>query len=393
MPASPIRRLAPFADKARERGVHIYHLNIGQPDIKTPDLLWKAMHNIDRDILEYSPSGGFDDVRRDYAAFLNNTRKGISISMEDLLVTTGGSEALLFCMMSILDEDDEIIIPEPMYANYIGFARTGSIAIKPLTCHFDDRFSLPPTDAFEALITDRTKAILICNPNNPTGYVYTNDELLRLAKIAKTHDLFLIVDEVYREFIYEDDDHLSVLELPGMEQHAILIDSVSKRFSACGARIGAIVTKNHDVIAAALKFAQQRLSPPTLAQIGAQAMFKTEQSYFDAVHEEYILRRDFVVETLNNMAGVECQTPHGAFYTIARLPVEDSDHFCEWLLESFDLHGETVMMAPATGFYQTKGLGKNEVRIAYVLNRHDLRRAMLCLEEALRNYPKRNVEA
>jgi aspartate aminotransferase len=390
MPASPIRKLVPYADGAVERGIRIYHLNIGQPDIKTPEALWERMHQIDRKILEYSPSNGFASLRKKYAAFLDQSREGVHITADDLMITTGGSEALLFTFLSTLDEGDEIIIPEPMYANYIGFSRAGSIVIKPLTCHFDDQFALPPTDAFEALISERTKAILICNPNNPTGYVYSNAELNRLAAIAKKHDLFLIVDEVYREFIYEEGKHLSVLDLPGMEEHAILIDSVSKRFSACGARIGAIVTKNHGVLRTAMKFAQQRLSPPTLAQVGCEALFDhVDESYFHEVDEEYTQRRNLLVETLNAIPGVWCPTPKGAFYAIARLPIDDSDTFCQWLLESFEFHGETVMLAPATGFYATPGLGKDEVRMAYVLNREDLARALLCLKEALKIYPGR----
>lgn len=390
MPASPIRKLVPYADSARERGVHIYHLNIGQPDIQTPQPLWDRMRNIDRDILEYSPSDGFIQVRKSYAAFLDKTRPGVSIGPQDLMITTGGSEALLFTFLTILDEGDEIIIPEPMYANYIGFTRAGSAVIRPLTCRFDDQFALPPTGEFEKLITDRTKAILICNPNNPTGYVYTNEELHRLAAIALKHDLFLIVDEVYREFIYEEGTHLSVLELPGLEQHAVLIDSVSKRFSACGARIGAIVTKNRAVLQTALKFGQQRLSPPTLAQLGSEALFDhVNEDYFHQVDTEYKKRRNYLVEALNAIPGVWCPLPKGAFYAIARLPIDDSDRFCQWLLESFDHNGQTVMLAPATGFYATPGLGKDEVRIAYVLKYENLVKALDCLKEALLQYPGR----
>ena len=390
MPASPIRKLVPYADGARERGMHIYHLNIGQPDIRTPNALWEEMHHIDRQILEYSPSDGFASLREKYAAFLDRSRPSVHIGPEDLMITTGGSEALLFTFLSILDEGDEIIVPEPMYANYIGLARAGSIKITPLTCHFDDQFALPPTAAFEALITPSTKAILICNPNNPTGYVYSTEELDRLAAIVKKYDLFLIVDEVYKEFVYGEDEHLSVLELPGLTEHAIMIDSVSKRFSACGARIGAIVTKNHSVLQTALKFGQQRLSPPTLSQIGCEALFEHVTSdYFDEVDEEYTKRRDYLVSTLNDIPGVWCPTPKGAFYAIARLPIDDSDKFCQWILESFDLDGETVMMAPATGFYSTPGLGKDEVRIAYVLNQNDLIKALNCLKEALNQYPGR----
>ncbi|MCB0502856.1 MAG: pyridoxal phosphate-dependent aminotransferase [Bacteroidetes bacterium] len=386
MPASPIRKLVPYADAAKERGIHVYHLNIGQPDIETPAIFWDKIKHIDRTILEYSPSDGYVDLKKKYASFLSQTRKYAPIKAEELLITTGGSEALLFTFLSILDAGDEMIIPEPMYANYVGFARSGNIEIKALTCHFEDEFRLPATEAFEALITPKTKAILICNPNNPTGYVYSNKEIERLGKIAKEHDLFLIVDEVYREFIYDNDEHLSVLDLPGLEENAILIDSVSKRFSACGARIGAIVTRNKNVIATALKFAQQRLSPPTLAQIGCNALFDVEETYFKTVNDRYKKRRDLIYELLNAIDGVKCHSPKGAFYTIAQLPVKDADHFCQWLLESFELNGETVMLAPGSGFYSTPGLGKNEVRLAYVLKKESIIKAVACLKEALRKY-------
>lgn len=392
MPSSPIRKLVPFADMARKRGVRIFHLNIGQPDIKTPDALWDRLRSLDKDILEYSPSDGYASLKEKYAAFLDQSRGHIGIGADDLLITTGGSEALLFTFMSILDEGDELIVPEPMYANYIGFARAGSIRIVPLTCRFEDRFALPPAGAFESLITEKTRAILICNPNNPTGYVYTNDELRRLAEVAKKHDLFLIVDEVYREFIYEEGSHLSVLELPGLDQHAILIDSVSKRFSACGARIGAIVTRNHTVLQTALKFAQQRLSPPTLAQIGCEALFDhVDPDYFREVDEEYTRRRNYLVDALNDIPGVHCHVPRGAFYTIARLPVANADQFCQWLLESFEYEGQTVMLAPASGFYATPGCGANEVRIAYVLGYESLVRAIEVLRKALEAYPDRTI--
>jgi aspartate aminotransferase len=389
MPASPIRKLAPFANAAIARGVKVYHLNIGQPDIETPEELWNCIRHIDKTILEYSPSDGFPGLKKKYASFLNESRVGPAILPENLLVTTGGSEALLFAFMSVLDEDDEMIVPEPMYANYVGFARTGGIKIQPLTCHFEDQFRLPPTTAFEALITPKTKAILICNPNNPTGYVYTNEEMERLGKIALQHDLFLIVDEVYREFIYDDAPHLSVLDLPGLEEHAILIDSVSKRFSACGARIGALVSRNKAVIATALKFGQQRLSPPTLAQIGCEALFEVDKSYFKKVNTEYKYRRDLIVQLLNEIPGVKCDVPKGAFYAIVQLPVKSADHFCQWVLESFETDGATVMLAPASGFYSSEGMGRQEVRIAYVLNDADLRKAAHCLKEALNNYPEK----
>jgi aspartate aminotransferase len=389
MPASPIRKLAPYANAAIARGTKVYHLNIGQPDIETPDELWNCIRNIDRKILEYSPSDGFLSVKQKYAAFLNESRICAPILPEDLLITTGGSEALLFAFMSVLDEADEMIVPEPMYANYVGFARTGGIKIQPITCHFEEQFSLPSTEAFEALITEKTKAILICNPNNPTGYVYTNEEMKRLGEIALKHDLFLIVDEVYREFIYDNDTHLSVMDLPGLEEHAILIDSISKRFSACGARIGALVSKNKAVIATAIKFAQQRLSPPTLAQLGCEALFSVDKSYFKKVNTEYKQRRDLIVSLLNEIPGVQCDLPKGAFYAIAQLPVKNADHFCQWVLESFETDGATVMMAPASGFYSTTGMGKQEVRIAYVLNEADLKKAAHCLKVALENYPEK----
>jgi aspartate aminotransferase len=389
MPASPIRKLAPFAEQAKKNGTHIYHLNIGQPDIETPHQFWEAIKNIDRKVLEYSPSEGFEDIRKKYTAFFQ-TRYGLKhLLPEDMLVTTGGSEALLFTLFSIMDVGDEIIIPEPLYANYIGFSRSGNINVKPIPTTFENGFALPSIDEFEKCITDNTKAILICNPNNPTGYAYSHDELVRLKEIALKHDLFLLSDEVYRDFIYEGkDDYTSILSFPELAQHAIVIDSVSKRFSACGARIGMIATKNKAVLQTALKFAQQRLSPPTVEQIGVAAMFDVELSYFNKVNAEYKKRRDVLVEGLNNIEGVKCHTPGGAFYCIVQLPVKDSDDFCQWMLSDFEYEGATVMMAPASGFYATKGMGKNEVRIAYVLNCNDLQKAIKCLEEGLKRYER-----
>jgi len=387
MPASPIRKLAPYAEQAKKNGVHIYHLNIGQPDIETPHQFWDAIKNIDRKVLEYSPSNGFEEVRNKYTAFFRSRYRLEGLESEDFLITTGGSEALLFSLFSILDAGDEIIIPEPLYANYIGFSKSGNITVKPIPTSFEDGLSLPSIDEFEKNINECTKAILICNPNNPTGYVYSYEELLRLKDIVLKHDLFLISDEVYREFIYGDQkDYTSVLSFPELAQHAILIDSVSKRFSACGARIGTIITKNKEVLQAALKFAQQRLSPPTVEQLGISAMFDVESTYFSKVNTEYRNRRDTLVEGLNRIEGVRCHTPGGAFYCIVQLPVQDTDVFCQWMLSDFQYEGATVMMAPASGFYATEGMGKNEVRIAYVLNINDLTKAIQCLKEGLKVY-------
>lgn len=390
MPSSPIRKLAPFAEQAKKNGIKIYHLNIGQPDIETPHQFWDAIKNIDRKVLEYSPSNGFEEVRIKYATFFQKKYGLTNLFPDDLLVTTGGSEALLFTLFSILDAGDEIIIPEPLYANYIGFSKSGNVVVKPIPTSFENAFALPSIDEFEKLITSKTKAILICNPNNPTGYFYSKDELERLKGIVLKHNLFIICDEVYRDFIYDADlKYTSILEFPELEQHAILIDSLSKRFSACGARIGMIATKNKEVLQTALKFAQQRLSPPTVEQIGAIAMFDVEDNYFTKVNIEYKKRRDVLVEELNKIDGVKCHTPGGAFYCIVQLPVADSDHFCEWMLSDFNYNNETVMMAPASGFYSTENKGKNEVRIAYVLNSIDLKKAIRCLEEGLKCYELR----
>jgi len=387
MPASPIRKLAPFAEQAKKNGTHIYHLNIGQPDIETPHQFWDAIKKLDRKVLEYSPSNGFEEVRNKYAGFFQNRYGLKNLQADDLLVTTGGSEALMFTLFSILDSDDEIIIPEPLYANYIGFSKSGNINVRPIPTSFEQAFALPSIDEFEKVINEKTKAILVCNPNNPTGYVYSDDELNRLKEIVLKHDLFLISDEVYRDFIYGETKHYtSILSYPELEQHAIVVDSISKRFSACGARIGMVATKNNEVLQTVLKFAQQRLSPPTVEQLGAIAMFDVEDNYFTKVNNEYRKRRDTLVEGLNAIDGVHCHTPGGAFYCIVQLPVKDTDDFCQWMLSDFSYEGETVMMAPASGFYATEGRGKNEVRIAYVLNCVDLKKAIKCLEEGLKAY-------
>ena len=387
MPESPIRKLVPYADIAKKKGNKVYHLNIGQPDIETPYQFWDAIKKIDRKVLEYSPSNGFEEVRNKYAHFFQNRYGLKNLLPDDLLVTTGGSEALLFTLFSILDGDDEIIIPEPLYANYIGFSKSGNIQVRPIPTSFEDGFALPSIDEFEKVINEKTKAILICNPSNPTGYFYSKEELLRLKDIVLKHDLFIICDEVYRDFIYDTTiKYTSILEFPELENYAILIDSLSKRFSACGARIGMIATKNKEVIQTALKFAQQRLSPPTVEQLGAIAMFDVEEHYFTKVNTEYRKRRDTLVEGLNKIEGVKCHTPGGAFYCIVQLPVKDSDAFCQWMLSDFNFEGATVMMAPASGFYATDGKGKNEVRIAYVLNSIDLNKAIKCLEEGLKAY-------
>lgn len=387
MPESPIRKLMPYAVRAKAEGKHIYHLNIGQPDISTPQVVLDGMKNIDRSIIEYSPSEGFAGYRKKLAAYYE--RSGISVKPEEILVTTGGSEALIFAMMVCFNIGDEIIIPEPYYANYSGFATMSGVRVKPITATIDEGFALPSVEAFEALITEHTKGILLCNPGNPTGYLYDKSEIEAIAELAKHRGLFLIADEVYREFCYDGAKPHSVYNLEGMEENVILIDSVSKRYSMCGARIGALITRNEEVRAAALKFAQARLSPPTLGQIASEAALDTPQSYFDHVIGEYAERRNFLVEGLRRIPGVLCPMPGGAFYCMAQLPIDDSDKFCQWLLEEFSHENETVMLAPGSGFYITRGLGKLEVRIAYVLEKKDLERAVELLEIALREYPGR----
>jgi aspartate aminotransferase len=384
MPPSPIRKLVPYAEAAKARGVKVYHLNIGQPDIETPPAILDAVKHADIRVLEYSHSAGFESYRKKLTTYYK--RSGIEINHNQIIVTTGGSEAILFAIMSCLDPGDEIIIPEPFYANYNGFATSAGIRIVPIPSQIEDGFALPPIEAFEKAITTRTKAILICNPNNPTGYLYSREELEVLRAICLKHDLFLFSDEAYREFCYDGRKHYSALLLEDMDDHVILMDTISKRYSACGGRVGAFITRNEQALGSAMKFAQARLSPPTFAQILAEAAVDLPADYFDGVHAEYTSRRDLLVSRLQGMDGVICPNPGGAFYAMAALPVDDSERFCQWLLESFSHNGATVMMAPAAGFYATPGKGKNEVRLAYVLNREDIDRAMDCLEAALKVY-------
>ena len=384
MPQSPIRKLVPFAEKAAKAGKSIYYLNIGQPDIKTPTIAMQAVKDADIEVLSYSRSEGSEQYRTKIANYYKNN--DIHVKHDDIIVTTGGSEALLFAFGSIMDVDDEVIIPEPFYANYNGFSTASGVKVVPVISKIEDNFALPPIEEFEKLITPKTKAILICNPGNPTGYLYSKEEIEKLAAIVKKHDLFLIADEVYREFAYDDATHYSILQVDGLDDNAIVIDSVSKRYSMCGARIGCLVSKNKDVIATALKFAQARLSPPTLAQIASEAALETPQSYFDDVIEEYVERRNVLIEELNKIEGVQVANPKGAFYCIAQLPVKNSDVFAQWLLEDFDVDGETVMVAPAAGFYSTPGVGLNQIRIAYVLNTESLKKAVNILKEALKVY-------
>ncbi len=385
MPESPIRKLVPFAEKAKKEGKKVYHLNIGQPDIRTPEVALEAIHNFSDKVVEYSHSAGFESYRIGLAKYYQNL--GIDIVHEDLMVTTGGSEALLFALNSCLDAGDEIIIPEPFYANYNGFSISSGVTVKPITTSINDGFTLPLIEEFEKLITPNTKAILICNPGNPTGYLYSKEELERLRDVVVKHDLFLISDEVYREFVYDGNDHHSVLSIEGLDENTIVIDSTSKRYSMCGIRVGCVVSKNKTVISTALKFAQARLSPPTFGQIAGEAALKTESSYFEKVSAEYVSRRDVLIEGLNAIEGVICPKPKGAFYAIAQLPVNDADKFAQWLLEDFDLDGETIMVAPASGFYSTPNIGINQVRIAYVLNKESLQTSIKILEAALKVYP------
>lgn len=384
MPESPIRKLVPYADIAKKKGHKVYHLNIGQPDIKTPEVALDAVHNNNVKILEYSHSAGFESYRTKLSAYY--TAHGIPVNTADIIITTGGSEALLFAMGTTMDAGDEIIIPEPFYANYNGFSTASGVKVVPVISGIETGFALPPISDFEKLITPKTKAILICNPGNPTGYLYSKDEIMQLAEIVKKHDLFLIADEVYREFTYDGDVHFSVMNVPGLEQHAIMIDSVSKRYSMCGARIGCIVSKNKEVMSTAMKYAQARLSPPTFEQIASEAALDTPKSYFDEVISEYRERRDILISELNKIPGVKVPTPKGAFYCIAELPIDNADNFAQWLLESFDLDGETVMVAPAAGFYSTPGVGLNQVRIAYVLKKEDLVRSVAILKKAIEVY-------
>lgn len=386
MPASPIRKLVPFADAAKKRGIKIYHLNIGQPDIATPKIALDAVRNSTFDILEYSHSAGNESYRKKLAGYYKSVN--IQVDPNDILITTGGSEAILFGFMSCLNPGDEVIIPEPFYANYNGFAVTASVKVTPITSTIDTGFALPSIEEFEKKITPRTRAIIICNPNNPTGYLYSRDEMESLKTIIKKHNLYLFADEAYREFCYVG-KHFSAMELTDVDDNVILMDTVSKRYSACGARIGALVTKNKQVINTAMKFAQARLSPPSFGQILGEAAIDVPAEYFEKTKAEYLKRRDTLVGRLNKIPGVYCPNPGGAFYAIASLPIDDSDTFCQWLLESFSFENQTVMLAPATGFYSTHGLGKNEVRLAYVLNSDELNKAMNCLEKALEQYPGR----
>jgi len=384
MPPSPIRKLVPFSEEAKKKGRIVYHLNIGQPDIKTPESAMNAIRAISKPVLEYSHSAGYESYRRKLATFYQGI--GIDVDFTQIIVTTGGSEAILFTLMGTMDPGDEVIIPEPFYANYNGFAIAAGVKVIPVPSKIEDGFALPPIEAFENLITPKTKGIMICNPNNPTGYLYSKEELLKLREIVLKHNLYLFADEVYREFCYDGVKHHSVLELEGLDNNAIMFDSVSKRFSACGVRIGCVITRNCDVLATVLKFAQARLSPPGLGQIAAEAAIDTPQSYFEEVVEEYIARRNFLVSALNDIPGVFCPNPKGAFYTTVRLPVKDADAFSKWLLTDFHHNNQTVMLAPAAGFYATPGLGLDEVRIAYVLKLDDLRNAVECLKIALEQY-------
>jgi aspartate aminotransferase len=384
MPESPIRKLVPYAEKAKKEGTKVIHLNIGQPDIKTPQIALDAVKNNALSVLEYSRTEGSEVYREKLAAYY--AKNDIHVRAQDIIVTTGGSEALSFTMGSIADSDDEIIIPEPFYANYNGFATAMGIKVVPVISKIDDNFALPPIEEFEKLITPKTKAILICNPGNPTGYLYSRDEINKLANIVKKHNLFLIADEVYREFTYDGQEHYSILQESGMDDHAIIVDSVSKRYSMCGARIGCLVSKNQEIIKTALKFAQARLSPPTYAQIASEAALDTPQSYFDAVKKEYVERRNILIKELEKIEGVKIGRPKGAFYCIAELPIKNADTFAQWLLEEFRLDGETVMVAPAAGFYASEGLGLNQIRIAYVLDKDSLKRAVSILKEALKTY-------
>ena len=387
VPASPIRKLVPYANKAKERGIRVFHLNIGQPDIATPEIALEVVRRLQISVIEYTDSAGNHTLRSALAGYYQ--RLGIHITEDNILITTGGSEAILFAFMSTLNEGDEIIIPEPFYANYTAFAVMVGAKIKTVTATIENGFALPPISEFEKLITPRTKGIVIINPNNPTGYLYSKEELEALAGIVKKHDLYLYSDEVYRRYCYDGAQHFSVMNLKGIEQNTILFDSMSKRYSECGIRVGAIITRNQDILAASLKFGMARLCPPALGQIAAEASLETSDEYFHNVHEEYVRRRNFMVEALNKIPGVVCPMPKGAFYSIVKLPVVDAEKFAQWLLEEFDYNGQTVMLAPASGFYHTPGLGKNEVRVAYVLKTSDLQKAIEVLAEALKVYPGR----
>ncbi len=387
MPPSPIRKLVPYAEAAKKKGTLVYHLNIGQPDIATPESILDAVRKSDFKVLEYSHSAGNESYRKKLVQYYKGV--GIEVTAEQIIITTGGSEAILFGFMACMDQGDEVIIPEPFYANYNGFAIEAGVIVKPITSSIETGFALPPIEDFEKAITPKTKAIVICNPNNPTGYLYSKEEMEVLKQIILKHNLFLFADEAYREFCYEG-THTSAMHLTGVDDHVVLMDTISKRYSACGGRIGAFVTKNQDLLNAAMKFAQARLSPPSFAQILGEAAVDLPANYFDTTKAEYKKRRDTIVKRLNAMEGVFCPNPGGAFYAMAKLPIDDSDKFCQWLLESFSHNSQTVMLAPATGFYSTAGLGKQEVRLAYVLNVDSIHKAMDCLEVALKEYPGRS---
>ncbi|MDY0077256.1 MAG: pyridoxal phosphate-dependent aminotransferase [Bacteroidales bacterium] len=389
MPESPIRKLVPYAEAAKKRGMKVFHLNIGQPDIHTPEVALQAVRNFDLKVVEYSHSAGMLSYREKLAKYYE--KHDIHITAEEIIIGAGASEALLFAFQSIMDPGDEVIIPEPFYANYNGFATNAGINVKPIFSSIETGFALPPIADFEKAIGPKTKAILVCNPNNPTGYLYNKEELETLRQLVIKHDLYLIADEVYREFCYDGYEHFSCMHLEGIDDNVILIDSVSKRYSACGMRVGCMISKNKEVMATALKFAQARLSPPTFGQVAAEAAIATPDSYFAEVVEEYLNRRNTVVEAINKIKGAYCPTPKGAFYVVAKLPIDDSDKFCRWLLEDFNFEGQTVMMAPASGFYSTPGRGKDEVRISYVLKVEDLKQSMKVLEEALKVYPGKTV--
>lgn len=386
MPPSPIRKLVPYAENAKKNGTKVYHLNIGQPDIETPKPVLDAVRHSDFKVLEYSHSAGNESYRRKLVTYYE--RFGINLTPQQIIVTTGGSEAILFAFMACLDAGDEVLVPEPFYANYNGFAIEAGINVRTITASIENGFALPAMEAFEKAITPRTKAIMICNPNNPTGYLYSKEELSVLTELCLRHNLYLFSDEAYREFCYTG-EHFSAMNLDGLEDNVILMDTISKRYSACGGRIGALVTKNQTVLDAVMKFAQARLSPPSFAQIAGEAAVDLPLDYFDEIKAEYQSRRDVLVSMLNDIPGVFCPNPGGAFYAIARLPIDNADRFCQWLLESFSYEQQTVMLSPATGFYATKGLGTNEVRLAYVLNKEDIRKAMICLGKALESYPGR----
>ena len=389
MPESPIRKLVPFAEEAKRQGRRVYHLNIGQPDIRTPEHAIRAVKNMTTRVIEYSHSAGNESYRRKLSGYYRSL--DIQVDHTEILITTGGSEAILFALMSTLDPGDEVIVPEPFYANYNGFTTTAGVAIKPIISDIESGFALPPIEDLEKMITPRTKGIIICNPNNPTGYLYSKKEIEQLGEIIRKHDLYFYSDEVYREFCYDGESHFSAMHIKGAEQNVILLDSISKRYSACGVRIGAMISRNRGIISTALKFAQARLSPPALGQILGEAAIDTPREYFDEVYNEYIERRNYMVEALNKMEGVICPMPRGAFYTIVQLPVDDADEFARWLLSDFSWENQTVMLAPASGFYSKPELGRKQVRIAYVLNRLDLEKAMTCLEEGLKAYPGRTL--